>query len=85
LTVRPLLSILLSNYTIWSPTMETATLTYHGATWQVPASGTIREALVSVGLDPLQVLAIRGKKLVSADLPLEPDDEIRIVNVVGGG
>jgi sulfur carrier protein ThiS len=68
-----------------SPTMDTATLTYHGATWQVPAGGTIRQAIVSVGLDPLQVLAIRNKKLISTDLPLEPNDEIKIVNVVGGG
>ncbi|MEN6478250.1 MAG: hypothetical protein ABFD20_01265 [Anaerolineales bacterium] len=64
---------------------ETATLTYHGESWQVPANGTIREAIVRVGLDPLEVLAIRGKKLVNADLPLEPGETIKIVNVIGGG
>ena len=65
--------------------MDTATLSYHGETWQVPAQGTIREAIVRVGLDPLEVLAIRGKKLVSEDLPLEAGETIKIVNVIGGG
>ncbi len=65
--------------------METATLTYHGEKWQVPANGTIREAIVSVGLDPLEVLAIRGRKLVSEDLPLEPGETVMIVNIIGGG
>lgn len=62
-----------------------ATLSYHGQTWQVPATGAIREAVESVGLDPLQVLTLRGKKLVSQELPLEPGETIKIVNVIGGG
>lgn len=66
-------------------TRQTATLSYHGETWQVPAEGTIRQAIASVELDPYQVLAIRGKKLVSQELPLEPGETIKIVNIIGGG
>jgi sulfur carrier protein ThiS len=65
--------------------IATATLSYHGETWQVPANGTIRAAIASVGLDPLEVLAIRGKKLVSEDVAIEPGETIRIVDIVGGG
>ena len=37
------------------------------------------------GAGPLNVLALRDKKLVNDQTILEPEDEIRLVNVISGG
>jgi sulfur carrier protein ThiS len=46
---------------------------------------TVRAAIEKVGLDPYNVLALREKKLINDQTILEPNDEIRLVNVVSGG
>jgi sulfur carrier protein ThiS len=64
---------------------EAATIRYHDQTWQVDSGMTIHKAIEHVGLDPLSVLAIRGKKLTNNQTVVEPADEIRLVDVISGG
>lgn len=62
-----------------------AKLIFHDQEWEVCAGRTIREAIEKVGLDPYEVLALKGKKLVNDQTVIEPGDEIRLVNVISGG
>jgi len=64
---------------------ETATIRYHDDSWEVTSGVSIRVAIEQIGLDPLSVLAIKGKKLVTHQVIVEPDDDIRLVNIVSGG
>ena len=65
--------------------MKMATLRYRKQEWQVKSGMTIRAAIEKANLDPLAVLAVRDKKLVNDQTILEPDDEIRLVDVISGG
>lgn len=64
---------------------ETATIRYHDESWKVDSGVTIHRAIEQVGLDPLSVLAIRVKKLVTNQVLVEPEDDIRLVDIVSGG
>jgi sulfur carrier protein ThiS len=63
----------------------TATIRYHDDCWKIESGITVHRAIEQVGLDPLSVLAIRGKKLVTNQVLVEPEDDIRLVNIVSGG
>ena len=65
--------------------MATATISYHDKEWQVKSGSTLRAAIEKLGLDPYAVLALREKKLINDQTLIEPDDEIRLVNVISGG
>ena len=65
--------------------VATATIRYHDDCWQVNSGITVHRAIEQVGIDPLSVLAIRGKKLVTNQVLVEPEDDIRLVNIVSGG
>ena len=65
--------------------MSTATIRYRKQEWQVASGMTVRAAIEKVGLDPLNVLALRDKKLVNDQTILADGDEIRLVNVISGG
>jgi sulfur carrier protein ThiS len=62
-----------------------ARMRFHTQEWQVCAGRTIRDAIVKLGLDPYEVLALRGKQLVNDQTVIQPGDEIRLVNVISGG
>jgi sulfur carrier protein ThiS len=62
-----------------------ATIRYHDQTWEITSGVSIHKAIEQVGVDPLAVLAIRGKKLVNHQVLVEPEDDIRLVNIVSGG
>ncbi len=64
---------------------ETATIRYHDDSWEIASGVSIRVAIEQIGLDPLAVLAIKGKKLVTHQVIIEPEDDIRLVNIVSGG
>ena len=64
---------------------EKATIRYHDDCWEIPSGITIHKAIEHVGIDPLSVLAIKGKKLVTNQTLVEPADDIRLVNIVSGG
>ncbi|NLD72640.1 MAG: MoaD/ThiS family protein [Chloroflexi bacterium] len=65
--------------------MSTARIRYRKEEWEVASGMTVRSAIEKVGLDPLNVLALRDRRLVNDQTILEPDDEIRLVNVISGG
>lgn len=65
--------------------MGTATVKYRKNEWQVKSGMTVRDAIKKVGLDPYAVLALREKRLINDQTIIEPDDEIRLVNVISGG
>ncbi len=64
---------------------EKATIRYHDDSWEVTSGVSIRAAIEQIGLDPLAVLAIKGKKLVTHQVVVEPGDDIRLVDIVSGG
>ena len=65
--------------------MQVAKFKYHGKEWDVRSGMTVRAAIEKAGLDPYAVLALRQKKLINDQTIVEPDDEIRLVNVISGG
>ena len=64
---------------------DSAKIVYHEKEWDIDSGMTVRDAIKKVGLDPLSVLAIRNKKLINNQTIIEPEDEIRLVNVISGG
>ncbi len=65
--------------------MPTVTIRYRKQEWQVSSGMTVRSAIEKVGLDPMNVLALRDKKLINDQTLLAEGDEIRLVNVISGG
>lgn len=65
--------------------MKTAKLKYHDKEWEVDSGMTVRAAIEKAGLDPYAVLALRNKRLINDQTIIEPEDEIRLVNVISGG
>jgi sulfur carrier protein ThiS len=65
--------------------MQTAKITYRKQEWEVASGMTVRAAIEKAGLDPYAVLALRDGKLINDQTILQPDDNIRLVNVVSGG
>ncbi|MGI6368832.1 MAG: MoaD/ThiS family protein [Anaerolineae bacterium] len=64
---------------------DTATIRYHDDSWQIQSGISVRAAIEQVGLDPELVLAIIQKKLVTHQAIIQPQDDIRLVNIVTGG
>jgi sulfur carrier protein ThiS len=60
-------------------------LTYRNKRWELPAGMTVRHAILKCGLNPDQVLAVRGGKLINEATILKDDDEIKLVAVISGG
>jgi len=65
--------------------MKTAKIRYRKDEWEINSGMTVRTAIEKVGLDPYAVLALREKKLINDQTIIEPDDDIRLVNVISGG
>ena len=60
-------------------------ITYRDQEWGLQGRRRVRDAIKEVGLLPQTVLAVRDGKLLTGDLILEEDDEIRLVAVISGG
>jgi sulfur carrier protein ThiS len=60
-------------------------LTYRNRTWELSAGMTVRDAILKCGLNPEQVLAVRGGQLVNEATLLKDGDEIKLVAVISGG
>jgi len=58
---------------------------YRDKEWQVPTNITVRDAIKKGGLNPETVLATRDGKLITDDVHLKADDEIKLVAVISGG
>jgi sulfur carrier protein ThiS len=60
-------------------------LVYRNKKWELPAGMTVRDAVLKCGLNPEQVLAVRGGKLINEATILQNGDEIKLVAVISGG
>ena len=60
-------------------------LIYRDKEWELEGRWRVRDAIKEVGLLPQTVLAVRDGKLLTGDVMLEEDDEIKLIAVVSGG
>ncbi len=58
---------------------------YRGRQWELPSGMTARDAIKKVGLDPEAVLVICNGELVTDDVILRDEDEVKLIAVVSGG
>jgi len=65
--------------------VKSATIKYRNKEWEVKSGMTVRAAIEKAGLDPHAVLALRDTRLINDQTVIEPEDEIRLVNVISGG
>jgi sulfur carrier protein ThiS len=60
-------------------------LIYRDKEWELHERRRVRDAIKEVGLMPQTVLAVRNGKLLTGDLMLDEDDEVKLVAVISGG
>jgi sulfur carrier protein ThiS len=60
-------------------------ITYRDKQWELHGRRRVRDAVKEVGLIPQTVLAVRDGKLLTEDVMLDEDDEVRLVAVISGG
>jgi sulfur carrier protein ThiS len=60
-------------------------LIYRDKEWELPGRRRVRDAIKEVGLMPQTVLAVRDGKLLTGDLILNEEDEVKLVAVISGG
>ena len=58
---------------------------YRDREWELPGRRRVRDAIKEVGLMPQAVLAMSEGKLLTGDLILREDDEVKLVAVISGG
>jgi sulfur carrier protein ThiS len=58
---------------------------YRDQEWELQGRRRVRDAIKEVRLMPQTVLAVREGKLLTGDLMLEDDDEVKLVAVISGG
>ncbi len=58
---------------------------YRKKAWELPGGMTARDAIRKVGLDPEAVLVVRNGELVTDDVILRDEDEVKLIAVVSGG
>lgn len=58
---------------------------YRDKEWELPGGMTARDAIEKVGLDPEAVLVVRNGELVTDDIILSDEDEVKLIAVVSGG
>jgi len=58
---------------------------YRDKEWELPGRMTARDAIKKVGLDPEAVLVVRNGQLVTDDVILRDEDEVKLIAVVSGG
>jgi len=58
---------------------------YRDQEWELDGRRRVRDAVKEVGLIPHAVLAVRDGKLLTEDVMLEKDDEVKLIAVISGG
>jgi sulfur carrier protein ThiS len=58
---------------------------YRDREWELEGRRRVNDAIKGVGLMPQTVLAVREGKLLTGDLMLKEDDEVKLVAVISGG
>jgi sulfur carrier protein ThiS len=60
-------------------------VTYRHNHWDLPGNITIHDLLITIGLNPESVLALKDGKLVTEKTRLGEEAEIKLIGVVSGG
>ncbi len=60
-------------------------ITYRDREWELQGRRRVRDAIKEVRLIPQTVLAVRDGKLLTEDVMLEKDDEVKLIAVISGG
>ena len=60
-------------------------ITYRDKEWELEGQRRVRDAIKEVGLVPQTVLAVRDGKLLTEDVMLKEEDEVKLVAVISGG
>ena len=58
---------------------------YRDKEWDMKGGMTARAAIKKVDLDPEAVLVVRNGQLVTDDIILEEEDEVKLIAVISGG
>jgi sulfur carrier protein ThiS len=58
---------------------------YRDQEWELDGRRRVRDVIKEVGLVPQTVLAIRDGKLLTEDVMLDKDDEVKLIAVISGG
>lgn len=58
---------------------------YRDQEWELRGRRRVQDAIKEVGLNPHTVLAVRAGKLLTEDVMLEEEDEVKLVAVISGG
>ena len=58
---------------------------YRGKKWELHGRRRVRDVIKEVGLIPQTVLAVRNGKLLTEDVMLDEDDEVKLIAVISGG
>ncbi len=58
---------------------------YRDKEWTLEGKRKVRDAIKEVGLIPETVLAVRDGQLLTGDVMLREDDEVKLVAVISGG
>jgi sulfur carrier protein len=60
-------------------------ITYRDKEWELEGRRRVRDVIKEVGLVPQTVLAVRDGKLLTEDVMLKEEDEVKLVAVISGG
>jgi sulfur carrier protein ThiS len=60
-------------------------ITYRDKEWELEGRNRVRDVIKAVGLVPQTVLAVRDGKLLTEDVMLKEEDEVKLVAVISGG
>ena len=60
-------------------------ITYRDKEWEFGGRRRVRDVIQEVGLIPHTILVLREGKLLTEDVMLNEDDEVRLVAVISGG
>jgi len=58
---------------------------YRDQKWELKGEWSVREVIEEVGLSPDRLVAVRDGRVVSEDIVLKEDDEIRLLTLISGG
>ena len=60
-------------------------IVYRDKEWEIEGRRRVQDVIKEVGLIPQTVLAVRDGKLLTGDVMLNDDDEVKLVAVISGG
>ncbi len=60
-------------------------IVYRDKEWELKGRWRVQDAIKEIGLLPQTVLAVRDGKLLTGDVILEEEDEVKLVAVISGG